>query len=171
MAEELRIAEGGKHEKWQTLLPQIRELIVGDDDEVSRMANVAAVIHTTFDFLWTGFYRVRRSHADPAEGILTLGPFQGPLACMRIRYGRGVCGTAWKERRTLIVDDVGQFPGHIACSSLSRSEIVVPVVDADGSVTGVIDIDSERLAAFDDVDAEALSQVAQWLAEAAARDA
>lgn len=170
MSENLIVADGDKQEKWRTLLPQIRELLVDDDDEVSRMANVAAVIHATFGFLWTGFYRVRHADADPEEGILILSPFQGPLACTRIRYGRGVCGTAWKERRTLIVDDVERFPGHIACSSLSRSEIVVPVFDTSGAVAAVIDIDSERLATFDQTDADALRQVADWLTAISANE-
>ncbi|MBQ5879314.1 MAG: GAF domain-containing protein [Alistipes sp.] len=115
------------------------------------MANVAAMIHQTFGFWWTGFYRVVGEE-------LVLGPFQGPLACMRIRYGRGVCGTAWKERRTVIVQDVEQFPGHIACSSASRSEIVVPLMRAD-EVVAVLDIDSEKLATFDEEDRHWLEQI------------
>lgn len=160
MAEEIIIAGNTKAEKWEVLIPQVVSLIENDDDPISRMANVAAAIHSTFNFLWTGFYRVRRLPSDPADGILVLGPFQGPSACTRIRHGRGVCGTAWAEARTVIVDNVDDFPGHIACSSLSRSEIVVPVFDADGAVAAVIDIDSAELATFDSVDAEALERIA-----------
>ena len=112
---------------------------------IAKMANVAALLHSEFGFWWTGFYRVVKDE-------LLLGPFQGPLACVHIGYGRGVCGTAWKERRTQVVPDVEQFPGHIACSSESRSEIVVPMFDADGNVTAVLDIDSRDLATFDQVD-------------------
>ena len=112
---------------------------------IAKMANVAALLHSEFGFWWTGFYRV-------VNDELLLGPFQGPLACVHIGYGRGVCGTAWKERRTQVVPDVEQFPGHIACSSESRSEIVVPMFDADGNVTAVLDIDSRDLATFDQVD-------------------
>ena len=144
MAEELKIAEGGKEARYALLYEQIKSLLAGETDPVARMANVAAMIHFTFHFFWTGFYRV-------VGDELVLGPFQGPLACMRIGYGRGVCGAAWKEARTLVVPDVEQFPGHIACSSLSRSEIVVPI-ERDGVILGVLDIDSEALATFDEVD-------------------
>lgn len=144
MAEELKIAEGGKEARYALLYEQIKSLLAGETDPVARMANVAAMIHFTFHFFWTGFYRV-------VGDELVLGPFQGPLACMRIGYGRGVCGAAWKEARTLVVPDVEQFPGHIACSSLSRSEIVVPI-ERDGVIQGVLDIDSEELATFDETD-------------------
>ncbi|MBO7342580.1 MAG: GAF domain-containing protein, partial [Alistipes sp.] len=120
MAENLLIAEGGKEEKYALLYKQIASLTEGESDPIANMANVAAMIHATFGFWWTGFYRVMGE-------VLVLGPFQGPLACSRIKYGRGVCGTAWKEQTTQVVPDVELFPGHIACSSLSRSEIVVPV--------------------------------------------
>lgn len=169
MAEEIIIAGNTKAEKWEALIPQVVSLIENDDDPISRMANVAAAIHSTFNFLWTGFYRVRRLPSDPAEGILVLGPFQGPSACTRIRHGRGVCGTAWAEARTVIVDNVDDFPGHIACSSLSRSEIVVPVHDAQGAVVAVLDIDSKDLSTFDETDriyleklASALSKTVVW---------
>ena len=145
MAEELHIAQGGKEEKYGLLYKQIQALVEDESDTIANMANVAAMIHHTFGFWWTGFYRV-------IDGELVLGPFQGPLACSRIAYGRGVCGTAWKERATQVVPDVELFPGHIACSSASRSEIVVPVFNAAGDVTAVLDIDSEQLAMFDDVD-------------------
>lgn len=142
-----------KKETYEEVIPQIRSLISGETDEISVMANVAAVLHTTFDeFFWTGFYLVR-------EGELRLGPFQGPLACMHIQYGRGVCGTAWKEAQTQVVPDVELFPGHIACSSLSRSEIVVPVKNEAQEVVAVLDIDSKQLATFDDIDREYLEQL------------
>lgn len=144
MAEELKIAEGGKEARYALLYEQIKSLLAGETDPIARMANVAAMIHFTFHFFWTGFYRV-------VGDELVLGPFQGPLACMRIGYGRGVCGAAWREARTLVVPDVEQFPGHIACSSLSRSEIVVPI-ERDGVILGVLDIDSEALATFDETD-------------------
>lgn len=151
MAEELLIAQGSKAERYALLLEQVASLVQGETDRVARMANVAAMIHQTFGFWWTGFYRVVGEE-------LVLGPFQGPLACMRIRYGRGVCGTAWKERRTVIVPDVEQFPGHIACSSASRSEIVVPLMRGD-EVVAVLDIDSEKLATFDEEDRHWLEQI------------
>lgn len=142
-----------KKETYEEVIPQIRSLISGETDEISVMGNVAAVLHTTFDeFFWTGFYLVR-------EGELRLGPFQGPLACMHIQYGRGVCGTAWKEAQTQVVPDVELFPGHIACSSLSRSEIVVPVKNEAQEVVAVLDIDSKQLATFDDIDREYLEQL------------
>ena len=144
MAEELHIAQGGKEDKYTILYKQIAAVTQNESDTIANMANVAAMIHQTFGFWWTGFYRV--------VGVeLVLGPFQGPLACSRIAYGRGVCGTAWKEGRTQVVPDVEQFPGHIACSSASKSEIVVPLFN-DGKVVAVLDIDSEHLATFDDTD-------------------
>lgn len=155
MAENLLIAEGGKEEKYALLHKQIEALVEGESDPIANMANVAAMIQATFHFWWTGFYRVVGEE-------LVLGPFQGPLACSRIRYGRGVCGTAWKERRTQIVADVEQFPGHIACSSLSRSEIVVPVWQ-DDEVTAVLDIDSEHLSTFDEVDQVWLERIVALL--------
>ncbi|MBR5821014.1 MAG: GAF domain-containing protein [Alistipes sp.] len=151
MAEVLYVAEGGKQERYALLYAQIQAVLRGEEDAVARMANVAAMIHATFGFLWTGFYRVVGEE-------LVLGPFQGPLACMRIGYGRGVCGTAWKEAKSLVVPDVEQFPGHIACSSLSRSEIVVPW-RRDGAVVGVLDVDSEALETFDEVDQEWLEKI------------
>ena len=151
MAEELKIATGSKEERYSLLYEQMKALLAGEVDEVARMANAAAMIHFTFGFFWTGFYRVKGDE-------LVLGPFQGPLACMRIRYGRGVCGTAWKESKTLVVPDVEQFPGHIACSSLSRSEIVVPVW-RDEVIIGVLDIDSQKLSTFDEVDQQWLEKI------------
>lgn len=151
MAENLIIADGGKEEKYALLYKQIVALVEGESDTIANMANIAAMIHFTFNFWWTGFYRV-------CDKELVLGPFQGPMACSRIAYGRGVCGTAWKEQTTQVVPDVAQFPGHIACSSLSRSEIVVPVWDNE-KVIAVLDIDSEHLAKFDSVDQEWLEKI------------
>ena len=144
MAEDLHIAQGGKEEKYALLYKQVTALVESENDTIANMANVAAMIHYTFGFWWTGFYRVSGEQ-------LVLGPFQGPLACSRIAYGRGVCGTAWKEARSQVVPDVEQFPGHIACSSASKSEIVVPLLK-DGKVVAVLDIDSEHLATFDETD-------------------
>lgn len=144
MAEELIVAQGGKEEKYEVLYRQIEALMEGESDMIANMANVAAMIHSTFHFWWTGFYRVVGEE-------LVLSPFQGDLACSRIKYGRGVCGTAWKSQTTQAVPDVELFPGHIACSSLSRSEIVVPVWRG-GEIVAVLDIDSEHLATFDEVD-------------------
>ena len=155
MAENLLIAEGGKEEKYALLYKQIASLTEGESDTIANMANVAAMIHTTFGFWWTGFYRV-------VGEVLVLGPFQGPLACSRIKYGRGVCGTAWKEQTTQVVPDVELFPGHIACSSLSRSEIVVPVWHGN-EIVAVLDIDSEELATFDEVDKVWLEKIVALL--------
>lgn len=155
MSENLIIAEGGKHERYEMLWRQVMAVVQGEKDDIANMANVAAMIHATFNFWWTGFYRVVGEE-------LVLGPFQGPLACSRIGYGRGVCGTAWQQQQTIIVPDVEQFPGHIACSSLSRSEIVVPVW-RDGVVVAVLDIDSENLATFDDEDRVWLERIVQML--------
>lgn len=155
MAENLIIAEGGKSEKYELLYKQVAALIKGECDPIANMANIAAMIHTTFGFWWTGFYRV-------AGEELVLGPFQGPLACSRIKYGRGVCGTAWKEQLTQVVPDVELFPGHIACSSLSRSEIVVPVWHGN-EIVAVLDIDSKELATFDDTDKAWLEKITDLL--------
>ena len=152
MAEHLIIHTGDKAERYATLLPQLEAIVAAEPDGIANMANVAACLWETFRFWWVGFYRVK-------EGMLILGPFQGPLACTRIRKGRGVCGTAWAEARTIVVPDVEQFPGHIACSSASRSEIVVPIM-RDGEVVGVLDVDSEHLNAFDETDALWLERVA-----------
>lgn len=155
MAEELHIAQGGKEEKYALLYKQVASLVENESDTIANMANVAAMIHHTFVFWWTGFYRVIGEE-------LVLGPFQGPLACSRIAYGRGVCGTAWKEQRTQVVPDVEQFPGHIACSSASKSEIVVPLFK-DGEVVAVLDIDSEHLATFDETDKLWLERIVELL--------
>ena len=141
-----------KVEKYQLLTEQIKALVEGETDGVAVMANVAAAIHETMGFFWTGFYRV-------VGNELVLGPFQGPVACMHIAFGRGVCGTAWQRQETIVVPDVEQFPGHIACSSLSRSEIVVPVFSQAGKVVAVLDIDSRELATFDDTDRQYLETI------------
>ena len=141
-----------KVEKYQLLQQQIKALSAGETDQVAVMANVAAAIHLEMGFWWTGFYRVQ-------NGELVLGPFQGPVACMHIGYGKGVCGTSWKQGETIVVPDVELFPGHIACSSESRSEIVVPVYNEAGEITAVLDIDSKELATFDDVDKEWLEEI------------
>ena len=144
-----------KEERYKSLLPQVKALCEGEDDLIAKMANVAALLHYEFGFWWTGFYRV-------VNNELLLGPFQGPIACVHIAYGRGVCGTAWKERRTVVVPDVEEFPGHIACSSESRSEIVVPIY-RDNDISAILDIDSRDLATFDDIDAQYLEQVVALL--------
>lgn len=145
-----------KEEKYRLLTEQLRALLDGETDQVAMMANVAAAIHAEMGFFWTGFYRV-------VGNELVLGPFQGPVACMHIGFGRGVCGTAWQQRQTIVVPDVEQFPGHIACSSLSRSEIVVPLFGADGEIVAVLDIDSTELATFDQVDRLYLEAICQLM--------
>lgn len=144
MAEKLEIIQGTKVERYEGLFPQIKSVVEAETDLIANMANIAAMLHETFGFWWTGFYRV-------LDEQLVLGPFQGPLACTRIRKGRGVCGTAWQKGKTLIVPDVDKFPGHIACSSASRSEIVVPVWH-NSDVVAVLDIDSTDLDTFDETD-------------------
>lgn len=155
MAEELYIAQGSKEDKYTLLYKQIIAVTENESDSIANMANIAAMLHATFGFWWTGFYRV-------VGDELVLGPFQGPLACSRIAYGRGVCGTAWKEECTQVVPDVEQFPGHIACSCASKSEIVVPLFK-EGKVTAVLDIDSEHLATFDDTDKLWLERIVELL--------
>ena len=146
MAEKLIISDGSKDEKYALLYSQITALTEGESDTIANMANIASMIHNTFGFWWTGFYRVM-------DNQLILGPFQGPLACSRIGFGKGVCGTAWKLKESVIVPDVDKFPGHIACSSASRSEIVVPVLDkTNQEVTAVLDIDSDSPDTFDQTD-------------------
>ena len=141
-----------KEEKYRLLTEQIRSLIEGETDEVAVMANVCAAIHQEMGFFWTGFYRVKGDE-------LVLGPFQGPVACMHIPFGKGVCGSAWERKETIVVPDVEQFPGHIACSSLSRSEIVVPVFSKTNEVVAVLDIDSKELATFDETDRHYLEAI------------
>lgn len=151
MAEELRIKSGDKQEMYEVLMPQIASLTANETDLIANMANIAAALKQTFGFFWVGFYRVVGEQ-------LVLAPFQGPIACTRIKYGKGVCGTAWKEARTIIVPDVDAFPGHIACSSASRSEIVVPVIQK-GKVVAVLDIDSDQLDSFDETDRIFLEEI------------
>ena len=151
MAEDLHIIQGTKEEQYQQLIPQIKGLLEGETDLVANLANIAAALKEQFGWLWTGFYLVK-------DDELVLGPFQGPVACTRIRKGRGVCGTSWAAAITLIVPDVEKFPGHIACSSLSKSEIVVPLIK-NGVVTGVLDVDSSEYNQFDEIDQQYLEQI------------
>jgi L-methionine (R)-S-oxide reductase len=151
MAEDLTIIQGNKDEIYQSLIPQIAALIEGETDLVANLANISAALKEQFGWLWIGFYLVKNDE-------LVLGPFQGPVACTRIRKGRGVCGMAWQQAQTLIVPDVEKFPGHIACSSLSRSEIVVPIMH-DNEVAGVLDADSELLDLFDETDKKYLEDI------------
>lgn len=144
-----------KRDKYEMLYRQLESLLEGETDVIANMANTAALIHETFGFWWTGFYIVK-------DGQLVLGPFQGPVACTRIPYGKGVCGTAWERGGSIVVPDVELFPGHIACSSLSRSEIVVPII-RNGEVVAVLDIDSKELACFDDTDRIWLEKIATLL--------
>ena len=151
MAEDLQIIEGSKSEIYQSLIPQIKALIIGEPDLVANLANITAALKEQYNWLWVGFYLVKGDE-------LVLGPFQGPVACTRIKKGRGVCGTAWLNARTLIVQDVQKFPGHISCSSLSRSEIVVPLI-RNNEVIGVLDVDSEALDHFDETDKNYLEAI------------
>ncbi|MBB4037351.1 GAF domain-containing protein [Dysgonomonas hofstadii] len=151
----ITIPNSTKEQKYLTLLPQLKALLEGETDTIANMANISAALKMTFEFFWVGFYIVKREE-------LVLGPFQGTIACTRIKYGKGVCGTAWKEERTVIVDDVDQFPGHIACDAASRSEIVVPLFHHD-EVIAVLDIDSEHLNHFDETDAHYLQQIVKLL--------
>ena len=144
MAEDLSIVKGSKEEQYANLLPQIESLLIGETDLVANLANIAAALKEQFAFFWVGFYLVKNDE-------LVLGPFQGPVACTRIKKGRGVCGTSWNLGESLIVPDVEQFPGHIACSSLSKSEIVLPL-KKNGQVVGILDVDSEQLNHFDETD-------------------
>lgn len=155
MAEDLEIVSGDKSTRYTSLIPQIKALIGDEKDLVANQANIAAALKEAFGFFWVGFYNVK-------EDELVLGPFQGPVACTRIQKGRGVCGASWASKETLIVDDVDAFPGHIACSSLSKSEIVVPLVK-ECQVIAVLDVDSDTLASFDAVDSIYLNQICEWL--------
>ena len=155
MAEDLLIVKGTKQEQYEALLPQIKGLLEGEEDLVANLANVSAALKEQFGWLWVGFYLVKKDQ-------LVLGPFQGPVACTRISKGRGVCGTSWQQAKTLIVPDVEKFPGHIACSSLSRSEIVVPII-SNGQVLGVLDVDSEEPDMFDETDQRYLEMIIGYL--------
>ncbi len=156
MAEELHIHSQTKEGKYLELLPQVKALLEGEKDLIANMANVAAALKAAMGFFWVGFYLVK-------ENELVLGPFQGPVACTRIAKGKGVCGTAWEKQKTLIVEDVDKFPGHIACSSLSKSEIVLPVYGKNKEIIAVLDVDSDALSAFDAIDAKYLEQLLQLL--------
>jgi L-methionine (R)-S-oxide reductase len=151
MAEDLHIIKGNKEEQYKNLLPQIKGLLEGEPDLIANLANVCGALKEQFNWLWIGFYLVKKEE-------LVLGPFQGPVACTRICKGKGVCGTAWAEAKTLIVADVEKFPGHIACSSLSKSEIVVPLFK-DNIVAGVLDVDSIDLNNFDETDKKYLEEI------------
>jgi len=151
MAEDLSIVQGTKEEQYQSVIPQIKALIEGEPDLIANLANIVAALKEQFGWLWTGFYLVK-------ENQLVLAPFQGPVACTRIKKGKGVCGTSWEKAQSLVVPDVEKFPGHIACSSKSRSEIVVPII-RDSKVMGVLDVDSEHLQEFDDTDKKYLEVI------------
>ena len=155
MAEDLTLVSGEKSAIYDSLIPQIKALVGDETDLVANLANVAAAIKQTFGFFWVGFYLVKGDE-------LVLGPFQGPIACTRIALGKGVCGKSWEKGETIVVDDVDAFPGHIACSSLSKSEIVVPVVK-NGNIVAVLDIDSDTLSTFDETDAHYLNNLCEWL--------
>ena len=156
MAEDIQIQGTTKEEKYKSLLPQIKALVETESDLIANMANVCAALKFGFDFFWVGFYLIK-------DNQLVLAPFQGPVACTRIPLGKGVCGTAWKNNEVLVVDDVDLFPGHIACSSLSKSEIVLPIYDANKHIVGVLDIDSDAYKTFDDTDKIYLTQVLAFL--------
>lgn len=156
MAEDLIIEKGTKEDKYLSLFPQIKALCEGESNLIANLANVSAAIKQTFNYYWVGFYLVEGNE-------LVLGPFQGPIACTRIKKGKGVCGMAWKEKKTILVDDVNEFQGHIACNSLSKSEIVIPLVKAE-SIIGVFDLDHDQTHAFDAIDKKYLNQICTWLA-------
>lgn len=156
MAEELKITEtDDKSLKYKELLPQLKSLVEKETDLIANMANISAGLHHTFGWLWAGFYLVKGEE-------LVLGPFQGPIACTRIKFGKGVCGTAWKTGKSILVPDVEKFPGHIACSGLSVSEIVVPVFGSKTEIIAVLDIDSERYQVLDETDVKYLEKIASW---------
>ena len=152
MADDLIITTGNKEEKYKELIPQIKALLEGEKDLTANLANICAALKYTMNFFWVGFYLVK-------EEQLVLGPFQGPVACTRINKGKGVCGTSWEKGETLIVPDVDEFPGHIACSSLSKSEIVLPLFNVANNVVGVLDVDSDELNSFDKTDEVYLKQI------------
>jgi len=158
MAEDLTIIQGSKAEIYQSLIPQIKALLDGEPDLVANLANISAALKEQFGWLWVGFYLVKPDAKNSADVELVLGPFQGPVACTRIKKGRGVCGAVWQQAKTLIVPDVEKFPGHIACSSLSRSEIVIPLIK-NGEVMGVLDVDATELDQFDEIDKKYLEEI------------
>ncbi len=157
MAEDLILTKTNKSERYEELLPQIRALITDEENLIANLANIAAALKEAMRFFWVGFYLV-----DTSKNQLVLGPFQGPVACTRIGFGKGVCGKAWESKETIIVDDVDEFPGHIACSSLSKSEIVVPHI-SQGSVDLILDVDSDEIGTFDKTDALYLEKILSML--------
>jgi L-methionine (R)-S-oxide reductase len=162
MAEDLHIIQGTKEEQYRQLLPQIKALLEGEPDLIANLGNICAALKEQFGWLWVGFYVVKASAKNSAETELVLSTFQGPVACTRIRKGKGVCGSSWAEAKTLIVPDVEKFPGHIACSSLSRSEIVIPVI-RNNEVVAVLDVDSVELNTFDSTDQQYLEEVISFI--------
>ncbi|MFN8117218.1 MAG: GAF domain-containing protein [Bacteroidia bacterium] len=156
MAEDIQVIGNTKEELYQSIIPQIKALVDGESDLTANMANVCAALKYGLHFFWVGFYLVKNNQ-------LVLGPFQGPVACTRINLGKGVCGTSWKENRVVIVDDVDEFPGHIACSSLSKSEIVLPIYNSNKEIVGVLDVDSDTLKTFDTTDERYLNQILEFL--------
>ena len=158
MSEDLNVIAGTKTEQYESLIPQIKGLLEGEPDLVANLANIVAALKEQFGWLWVGFYLVKSSAKILTEEELVLGPFQGPIACTRIRKGKGVCGTSWEKSRTIIVPDVEKFPGHIACSSLSRSEIVIPIV-RNNEVVGVLDVDSSEPNHFNETDKTYLEKI------------
>lgn len=161
MAESISVTGTTKAEKYESLIPQLKSLVEGEPDFIANLSNIMSALKYTMDFFWVGIYFVK-------DNQLVLGPFQGPVACTRIAYGKGVCGKSWELKKTIVVEDVDQFPGHIACSSLSRSEIVLPAFDKKGEVFLILDVDSEHLAYFDDTDRNYLEQVMQLITTCAA---
>jgi GAF domain-containing protein len=158
MAEELIFSSDSKEVKYKELIPQIQALLSGENNQIANLSNASSALKMAFDFFWVGFYMV------DSENELVLGPFQGPIACTRIRKGKGVCGTSWLEEKTILVPNVEEFPGHIACSSASKSEIVVPLIK-NNKVVAVLDVDSDQLNDFDQIDEKYLTQLCTWLAE------
>lgn len=158
MVEQLNLSNNSnmsKEEKYISLVPQIKSLLEGETDLIANMANVSAALKEAFNFFWVGFYIVKNNQ-------LVLGPFQGPIACTRIDYGKGVCGSSWKDKKAIVVDDVNQFPGHIACSALSQSEIVIPIA-RNNKVVAVLDVDSEQLSHFDEIDLKYLTKIVEYI--------
>ena len=156
MTDDLKLTATTKEEKYIELIPQIKALLDGESDPIANMANICAALKYGMNFFWVGFYLVKQNQ-------LVLGPFQGPVACTRINSGKGVCGTSWLKKETIIVDDVEAFPGHIACSSLSKSEIVLPLLDQHNTVIGVLDVDSDTLNYFDNIDELYLTKIINLL--------
>ncbi|MGB3949213.1 MAG: GAF domain-containing protein [Bacteroidia bacterium] len=163
MAESISVIGSTKEEKYQSLIPQIKNLIEGEPDTIANIANVMAALKFSMNFFWVGIYFVKNSNNSTAQELV-LGPFQGPIACTRIAYGKGVCGKAWESKSVIIVDDVDAFPGHIACSTLSKSEIVIPIKNKNNEITMVLDIDSELLSNFDTTDKYYLNEIGKLIA-------